>query len=99
MEIKKNENTIEVFGTIKTIENAESIIEAIKSIPDDVIKIKIYDSYVIPSSIIGSLLRAIDNGKKVILGVKSNLLEELIKDLNLDKVFNLYRLWKKIFYF
>jgi len=92
MEIKKNGNTIEIFGTIKTIEDAESVIDAIKSIQDDVINIKIYDSYVIPSSIIGALLKAINNGKKVILGVKSDLLEELIKDLNLDKVFNLYRL-------
>jgi len=92
MEIKKNGNTIEIFGTIKTIEDAETIIEAIKSIQDNVIKIKIYDSYVIPSSIIGALLREVDHNKKIILGVKSELLEELIKDLNLDKVFNLYRL-------
>jgi len=92
MEIKTSGNTIEIFGTIKTIKNAESVIDAIKSIQDDVINIKIYDSYVIPSSIIGALLKAIDNGKKVMLGVKSGLLEELIKDLNLDKVFNLYRI-------
>jgi len=92
MEIKNNGNIIEIFGTIKTIEDAESIIETIKSVHDDVINIKIYDSYVIPSSIIGVLLKAIDNGKKVMLGIKSDLLEELIKDLNLDKVFNLYRI-------
>jgi len=92
MEIKQNGNIIEITGTIKTITDSEMINDTINSIKDDIIRIKIYDSYVLPSSIIGNLLRAIDSGKQVILGVKSDLLEELIKDLNLDKVFNLYRL-------
>ncbi len=91
MEIKQNGNTIEITGTIKTISDSEKIIDAVNSIKDDIIRIKIHDSYVLPSSIIGNLLRSIDNGKQIVLGVKSELLEELIKDLKLDKAFNLYR--------
>ena len=92
MEIKKNGNIIEIKGTIKTISDAEKIIEAINSIKENTIHIKIIDSYVIPSSVIGTLIKAVNKNKKVILGVKSELLEELIKDLRLDKTFNLYKL-------
>jgi hypothetical protein len=92
MEIKKNGNTLEIRGIIKTISDAEKINNEINSIEDDTIRLKIYESYVLPSSVIGTLLRAVDEGKKIIIGVESDLLEELIKDLRLDSTFNLYKL-------
>ncbi len=85
-------NTIEIHGVIKTIANMEAVIDAIKKIEGDTIKIKIYESFGLPSGIIGYLVKLKDKGKQIFLAVKSDILYELMDNLNLINAFNVTKL-------
>jgi len=90
--ITQNGYIIEVRGIIKTIANAESVIEALNNIHDDKIVLKIYDSFGLPSSIIGYLVKFKDEGKHIVLEVGSDLLYELLDNLNLITPFNVKKI-------
>jgi len=91
MQIKQSGSLIEIKGIIKKIEEAEQVISAINNVDSNLIHIKIYDSYVLPSSIIGNLLKLSESGKTIKIGVKDELLLELLQELNLDKKFDIYK--------
>ncbi|GAX87055.1 conserved hypothetical protein [Lebetimonas natsushimae] len=93
MEVKVHNNTITIKGNITTIADAEQIINILHSINDkDIIIIKILESFALPSSIIGELLKLHDMGKKIVLEVRDPVLYELIDDLNLTKTFSVKRI-------
>jgi len=86
--IEKNGNIVTIRGIIKKVTDAESVIETLKEINSPNIYIKIPDSFGLPSSIIGYLVKLTDEGKKVYLEIASDTLYELLDDLNLTKKFN-----------
>jgi hypothetical protein len=93
MNLNISNNILTVEGNITTINDAEKIINALYSLSDkDSVIIKIKDSFSLPSSIIGELLKLTDMGKKVILEVKDPVLYEMLDDLNLTKTFNVKRI-------
>ncbi|WP_024789794.1 hypothetical protein [Lebetimonas sp. JH292] len=93
MNLSINNNILTIEGNITTIKDAEKIINALYSLSDkDSIIIKIKNSFSLPSSIIGELLKLTDMGKKVILEVKDPVLYEMLDDLNLTKTFNVKRI-------
>ena len=86
--ITQNANTIEVEGNIKSIEDSEQIRMAVDNI------IKKYDSIVInikgftiTSSVIGYLMKLVNEGKKIHINVKNESLYTLLDDLHLIDVF------------
>ena len=94
------EKTKEAFGTklvinglIKTVEDSatfkEAVTEAFTTNPSEPIAIHIKESFIITSSIIGSLLKLIkkDNAK-ISLFIYQNDLFELIEKLNLVELLN-----------
>ena len=85
-------NTIEIEGIIKTIANAESVIDALKNINSDYIVIKVKDSFGMPSSIIGYLVKLKDEGKQISLEIGSDILYELLDNLNLIHTFNVKKI-------
>jgi hypothetical protein len=93
MNININNNILEIEGNITTIKDAEKIINALYSLNNkDTVIVKIKDSFSLPSSIIGELLKLTDMGKKIILEVKDPVLHEMLDDLNLTKTFNVKRI-------
>jgi hypothetical protein len=88
MDIKLNENVINVKGNITTISDAEKVIQFLHSLSDkDTIVLRILDGFSLPSSIIGELLKLHDMGKNIIIEIKDSVLYELLDDLNLTKIF------------
>ena len=93
MKIIVNGNIVEIDGVIKTIENVEEIKNTVSSISSDMIILKIINSFAIPSSLIGYLikLKQLDN-KKITLQIGDEDLYELIQDLNLNRDFDIQKL-------
>jgi hypothetical protein len=90
--INQHGNIIEVEGIIKTIANAESVIEALKNTNGNFIVLRIKESFGMPSSIIGYLVKLKDEGKQISLEVGSDILYELLDNLNLIKTFNVKKI-------
>ncbi len=90
--IHQHGNTIEIEGVIKTIANAESVIDALKTINSDYIILKVKDSFGMPSSIIGYLVKLKDEGKQISLEIGSDILYELLDNLNLIHTFNVKKI-------
>jgi hypothetical protein len=89
-----NNNTIEIRGFITTIKNIEDIQKEIeKHIDESTITLKIIDSFTIPSILISYLIRlhSLQN-KNIILEMKDEGLYELLKDLDLKKIFTLKKI-------
>jgi len=91
-EIHKTDNSVEVTGLIKSIAQAEAVIEALKSLTSNNIRLRIKDSFGLPSSIIGYLVKLKDEGKNITLEVGSPILYELLEDLNLQEIFKIRKI-------
>jgi len=93
MEIKQNGTMIEVDGIIKTINDSQVLVDAIKNASrSGSVIIKINDSFSIPSTVIGELLKIKDTGVNVNLEVGDDILYELLDDLNLVSTFNVRKM-------
>ena len=93
MDIKQTGNMIEVDGVIKTINDSQMLVNAIKDAArNGSVVIKINDSFSLPSTVIGELLKLKDNGVNISLEVKDEILYELLDDLNLVSAFNVRKL-------
>jgi len=93
MDIRQSGNIIEVDGVIKTINDSQMLVSAIKDASrNGSVVIKINDSFSLPSTVIGELLKIKDNGVNVTLEVKDEILYELLDDLNLVSAFNVRKL-------
>jgi len=89
MEIRQSGNIIEVDGVIKTITDSQQLVDAIQAAAQNgSVIIKINDSFSLPSTVIGKLLKMKDSGVKISLEVKDEILYELLDDLNLIEAFN-----------
>jgi len=93
MDIRQSGNIIEVDGVIKTINDSQMLVSAIKDASrNGSVVIKINDSFSLPSTVIGELLKIKDNGVNVTLEVKDEILYELLDDLNLVSAFNVRKI-------
>ena len=92
MELKTYGDTIEVNGVIKTISDAQEIIDAIKNVQGNSLRLIVKDSFALPSSIIGYLIKKSEEDVKIVVEVGSDILAELLDDLNLTKIFNVRKL-------
>jgi len=93
MEIRKTGSAIEVDGVIKTINDSQMLVNAIKEASrDGSIIVKINDSFSLPSTVIGELLKIKDSGINVNMEVKDDILYELLDDLNLVEKFNVRKI-------
>ena len=93
MDIKQTGNMIEVDGVIKTINDSQMLVNTIKDASrNGSVVIKINDSFSLPSTVIGELLKLKDNGVNISLEVKDEILYELLDDLNLVSAFNVRKL-------
>jgi hypothetical protein len=93
MDIKQAGSIIEVDGVIKTINDSQMLVNAIKDASrSGSVIIKINDSFSIPSTVIGELLKLKDSGIDVTLEVGDDILYELLDDLNLVSTFNVRKM-------
>jgi len=91
MELKSSGNTLIIKGNIKSIEDYEKIRNAIENIKqtNNFIHLDIEDSISITSSLIGYLYKLVEKDKiNLSIEVKSNILYEILEDLNLIGKFN-----------
>jgi ribonuclease HI len=88
MEIAKNGGIYEIKGIIRTLKEVEEIKEIIKRDDSSELIIKITDSYILPSALIGFLMKQKEeNNKEVTLLIKDENLFEMLMDLSLDEEF------------
>ena len=93
MEVRVVGSTIEVDGIIKTINDSQMLVNAIKDAANSgSVSIRINDSFSLPSTVIGELLKLKDNGVSISMEVKDEILYELLDDLNLISAFNVKRM-------
>jgi len=93
MDIRHNGNIVEVDGVIKTIGDSQALVVTIKEAArSGSVIIKINDSFSLPSTVIGELLKMKDTGTNIALEVKDDILYELLDDLNLISAFNVRRI-------
>jgi len=93
MDIKRNGNIIEVDGIIKTISDSELLINEIKEAANSGrVLVKINDSFSLPSTVIGALLKLKDNNVDIELEIKDEILYELLNDLNLVNQLNVRKI-------
>ena len=94
MELERQGNILNIKGNIKSIEDYETIkseIEAIRKNYQNA-TINILDSFSITSSIIGYLYKITNEGFKINLYVKNEILYNLLNDLNLINLFNVKKI-------
>jgi hypothetical protein len=93
MEVKSSGSLVEVDGVIKTINDSQVLVNAIKDAArNGSVTVRINDSFSLPSTVIGELLKIKDNGANVTLEVKDDILYELLDDLNLVSTFNVRKI-------
>jgi hypothetical protein len=93
MEIRQNGNILEVDGIIKTINDSQVLVNSIKNAAKNgSVIIRINESFSLPSTVIGELLKLKDNDVKIVLEIKDEILYELLDDLNLVKEFNVTKI-------
>jgi len=93
MTVRREGNVIEVEGNIKSLEDFEKIKYTIEEImPTKSITLSLKDSISITSSVIGYLTKLVNvDGVEVYLNIKTQELYDLLRDLDLDKVFHIRR--------
>ena len=94
MEIKVlGAGQIEIKGLIKSINDVEIIKDTIgKQLTNDYIKLRIIDSFAIPSSILGYLIKLKSEGVKISMEVGDEGLYELLSDLNVIEEFDIQKI-------
>ena len=95
MKIESNHNTLSVKGNISSVSDFETIkelLEVIRHKHSDIV-LKIYDSLVINSSLIGYLVKLVNqDGINLNLQAGNSILFELLDDLGLAETFKLEKL-------
>lgn len=95
MQLESNHNTVSVKGNIASVSDFESIKSSLTQtcVSHKNIVLKIYDSLVINSSLIGYLVKIVNqDGVTLNLQAGNEVLYELLDDLGLSQTFNLERL-------
>jgi len=94
LSIQNNGNSVDITikGIIKSADDSAEIKSAITRAGATRINIYVYDSFVITSSVIGSLLKFVQkDGMNINLYVKNSELYDLLNKLNLISLLNVAR--------
>jgi len=93
MEVIKNANVIEVEGVIKTMNDVSKLNEVLDEFNEgSAIVFKIKDSFAMPSALIGNFLKKTQEGVLITLEVGSDILYEVLDDLNLVNKLNVRKI-------
>ena len=93
MEIIKNANVVEVDGVIKTMNDVSKLNEVLDEFNEgSSVIFKIKDSFAMPSALIGNFLKKTQEGVMVTLEVGSDILYEVLDDLNLVNKLNVKKI-------
>lgn len=86
----KGSGFIEVHGVIKSINDSQLLIDTINSVKYyGTIYLTIFDSFVITSSVIGYLIKLVEDDKiEVHLEIGNDTLYQLLNDLGLTQLFH-----------
>lgn len=90
MTISQQGNTVNIEGNIKSIGDFEQIkmaLDGMKNVYDSIV-LNIIDSISITSSVIGYLMKLVNEGKNIYINVGSEDLYGLFDDLNLRNTFS-----------
>ena len=95
MILNEQGNSINIEGNIKSIEDFEQIKNAIDDIMrrSDSCTLNVIDSISITSSVIGYLMKLVNEGKRIYLNVASEDLYNLLNELNLISILSVKRIW------
>ncbi|MDH5465607.1 MAG: hypothetical protein OEW60_08225 [Thiovulaceae bacterium] len=94
MELETEKATLHIRGTILSVADFERIKEQLESIKKEKeIILKVYDSLVINSSLIGYLVKLI-NQEAVVIHIQAgqDILIELLEDIGLSSTFNVTKI-------
>ncbi|MEO1924071.1 MAG: hypothetical protein ABGX25_06135 [Nautiliaceae bacterium] len=93
MKYKVKGNVLEIIEPIITIKDADEIITVLEKLGSeyDNITVQVKNSFSFPSSIIAKLEKLKDKGKTIKIVVSDDIVYELFKDLNLDKIFHVVK--------
>ena len=89
MTISQQGNTLNIEGNIKSLEDFEQIkmtLDGMKNVYDSIV-LNIKDSISITSSVIGYLMKLVNEGKRVYVNVGTDDLYSLLSELNLINTF------------
>ena len=89
MNIKINENQIDINSSIITLSDVEEVIKALTSLENSSNIILNINSFSLPSSVIGELNRLYDKGVSITINIKDPVLYELLEALQLNKKFTI----------
>ena len=94
MILNEQGNSINIEGNIKSIEDFEQIKNAIDDIMrrSDSCTLNVIDSISITSSVIGYLMKLVNEGKRIYLNVASEDLYNLLNELNLISILSVKRI-------
>ena len=93
MEIIKNANVVEVDGVIKTMNDLSKLNEVLDEFNEgSSVIFKIKDSFAMPSALIGNFLKKTQEGVMITLEVGSDILYEVLDDLNLINKLNVKKI-------
>jgi len=93
MDVRQSGSIVDVDGVIKTINDSQVLVNGIKDASrNGNVIVKINDSFSLPSTVIGELLKIKDSGTNVTIEVKDDILYELLDDLNLVSAFNVRKI-------
>ena len=94
MVLTQQGNTLNIEGNIKSIEDFEQIKMALDGMVNvyDSIVINVKDSISITSSVIGYLMKLVNEGKRIYLNVGTDDLYSLLNELNLINTFFVKRI-------
>ncbi len=84
-----NKVIIKIYEHVTSIADVHNIKTHIHDGTFDEIEIVLYDAFVIPSALIGLLLKIVKGDKKIVNIKATNELIELLKELNLQNIFKL----------
>jgi len=93
MKYKVKGNVLEITEPIITINDADEIITVLEKLGSeyDNITVQVKNSFSFPSSIIAELEKLKDEGKTIKIVVSDDIIYELFKELNLDKIFHVVK--------
>jgi hypothetical protein len=84
MEIQQHDNIIDVYGTLKSIKDATKLNDILDTYDEgESLIIRLHDAYIIPSMLIGALLKKSIEGIDIELQITSDVLYEVLDNLNL----------------
>jgi hypothetical protein len=93
MTIEQRDNIIDVYGLLKSINDATKLNDILDNYDRGAsIVIRLHDAHIVPSMLIGALLKKTIEGVDIKLETSSDMLYEVLDNLNLTDRFNVNKI-------